>query len=212
MAGVKVGEGDQERTAIFKSKKSDLHERDNKSPKSGNKKPGSKLLHDKELFNKPLLGKGDLPSKDNPQNGSGKRRREWIRLVSMPKDHEDSKSFDLNHVKERLMFWEGERQITGAVEVETWVGSRHDECFRVAGVPLLKKRDVEAEKVRPTAAFPKSDRTLFADCPPVITVYYIHHKRTVLPKLVPVQTDYPDCCPYIVQYIAIYILLDATQY
>ena len=42
--------------------------------------------------------------------------------------------------------------------------------------------------------------TLFAHCPPVITVYYIRHKCTVLPKLVTV-------CPY----IAIYILLGATQ-
>jgi tRNA A37 methylthiotransferase MiaB len=31
----------------------------------------------------------------------------------------------------------------------------------------------------------------------------MYHKCTVLPKLVTVQTDYPDCCPYIVQYIAI---------
>jgi ABC-type multidrug transport system ATPase subunit len=38
--------------------------------------------------------------------------------------------------------------------------------------------------------------TRFADCPPVITVYCIHHKCTVFPKLVTV-------CPY----IAIYILL-----
>jgi len=36
--------------------------------------------------------------------------------------------------------------------------------------------------------------TLFADCPPVITVYYIHHKCTVLPKLMTV-------CAYIAQYI-----------
>jgi len=36
-------------------------------------------------------------------------------------------------------------------------------------------------------------------------VCQIHHKRTVLPlTLVTVQTDYPPCCPYIVQYIAQY--------
>jgi hypothetical protein len=39
--------------------------------------------------------------------------------------------------------------------------------------------------------FPKSS-SLLADCPPVITVLYIHHIRTVLPKLVTVQTDYPS--------------------
>jgi hypothetical protein len=33
---------------------------------------------------------------------------------------------------------------------------------------------------------------------------YTRHTCTVLPKLVTVQTDYGDCCPYIVQYIAIY--------
>ena len=34
---------------------------------------------------------------------------------------------------------------------------------------------------------------------------YAHHKCAVLSlTLVTVQTDYPDCCPYIVQYIAIY--------
>jgi hypothetical protein len=30
-------------------------------------------------------------------------------------------------------------------------------------------------------------------------------------QLVTVQTDYPDCCPYIVQYIATYMALGATQ-
>ena len=40
----------------------------------------------------------------------------------------------------------------------------------------------------------------------IIDDNHIHHKCPVLPKLVTVQTDYPDCCPYIVQYIAIYIL------
>lgn len=44
------------------------------------------------------------------------------------------------------MFWEGERPVTGRVEVETWVGNRHDEEFRVAGVPHLKTIDVDAEK------------------------------------------------------------------
>ena len=33
-------------------------------------------------------------------------------------------------VAEKLMFWEGERGITGRVFVETWVGNRHDEEFR----------------------------------------------------------------------------------
>lgn len=44
------------------------------------------------------------------------------------------------------MFWEGERPVSGRVEVETWVGNRHDEEFRVAGVPHLKTMDVHAEK------------------------------------------------------------------
>ena len=44
--------------------------------------------------------------------------------------------------------------------------------------------------------FPIPRPDCFADC--------TQHKCTVLPKLVTVQTDYPDCCPYIVQYIAIY--------
>jgi hypothetical protein len=46
------------------------------------------------------------------------------------------------------------------------------------------------------AGFPKSRPPCFAGCPPVITVHYIHHKCTVLPKLVTV-------CPYIAIYMAL---------
>jgi hypothetical protein len=36
--------------------------------------------------------------------------------------------------------------IPGRIEVETWVGNRHDQEFRVAGVPALKTVDPDAEK------------------------------------------------------------------
>lgn len=72
------------------------------------------------------------------------KTREWKTLGIMPKDQQ-SDFFDVNTLKEKLMFWEGERAITGRVEVETWVGNRHDEEFRVAGVPKLKTVDANAE-------------------------------------------------------------------
>ena len=51
----------------------------------------------------------------------------------------------MNHMKEKFMFWEGERGITGRVFIETWVGNRHDDELRVAGVLALKVR-AQAER------------------------------------------------------------------
>ena len=67
---------------------------------------------------------------------------------------------------------------------------------------------ISSKQVRPDEAFPNQAarrfRTLF-DCLRCTSARnncydYTRHIRTVLPKLVTVQTDYPDCCPYIVQY------------
>ena len=77
--------------------------------------------------------------------GKEKRRREWLELGHMPKER-TSDFFDLNHVKEKLMFWEGERPIQGRIEIQTWIGNRHDDEFRVAGVPALKVPDLDAER------------------------------------------------------------------
>ena len=44
--------------------------------------------------------------------GKEKRRREWLELGHMPKERTPD-FFDLNHAKEKLMFWEGERPIQG---------------------------------------------------------------------------------------------------
>ena len=49
------------------------------------------------------------------------------------------------------MFWEGERAISGRIEIETWVGNRHDEEFRVAGVPHLKTAGTDSPTNSPTA-------------------------------------------------------------
>lgn len=141
MAGVKVSDGDQPPKS-FKKKKSLEDDKSNTKTDTKKSSKKSKFLDEKQA--KPPSSVNLDTSNDTV--GSSKRRREWIKLVNMPKDHEDAKSFDLNHMKERLMFWEGERAISGAVEVETWVGNRHDEAFRIAGVPLLKKPDLDAEK------------------------------------------------------------------
>ena len=77
--------------------------------------------------------------------GKEKRRREWLELGHMPTER-TSDFFDLNHVKEKLMFWEGERPIQGRIEIQTWIGNRHDDEFRVAGVPALKVPDLDAER------------------------------------------------------------------
>ena len=151
MAGVKVSDGD---VVAPRAKRDDDKATGKKAAggktdatgrvfsekaKSDGKKSGETNAFLKESLKKPLLE----TRRDAP--GTSRRRREWIKLAPMPKDHDDAKSFDLNHVKERLMFWEGERAISGAIEVETWVGNRHDEAFRVAGVPALIKPDTEAE-------------------------------------------------------------------
>ena len=80
-----------------------------------------------------------------PYVNKPKKIRQWHDLEPLPKDQKGD-FFDMNHMKEKLMFWEGERGITGRVFVETWVGNRHDEEFRVAGVPVLKVPEPEAEK------------------------------------------------------------------
>jgi hypothetical protein len=147
MAGVKVSDGD---VVAPRAKRDDDKATGKKAAdatgrvssvkaKNDGKKSGETNAFLKESLKKPLLE----TRRDAP--GTSRRRREWIKLAPMPKDHGDAKSFDLNHVKERLMFWEGERAISGAIEVETWVGNRHDEAFRVAGVPALIKPDTEAE-------------------------------------------------------------------
>ena len=85
------------------------------------------------------------PEAWNQSDDETRKRREWLDLGPMPKEEEVS-FFDANHLKEKLMFWEGERAFTGRVEVETWMGNRHDHEFRVAGVPAVKTVDEDAEK------------------------------------------------------------------
>ena len=71
---------------------------------------------------------------------NNKRVTTTVKLENLPADQQPD-FFDVNHLKEKLMFWEGERQITGTIEIEYWLGNRHDEAYRVAGVPLLRKPD-----------------------------------------------------------------------
>ena len=74
---------------------------------------------------------------------SSKRTKMTLELKNLPADQQPD-FFDVNHLKEKLMFWEGERQITGTVEIEYWLGNRHDADYRIAGVPLLRKPDPRA--------------------------------------------------------------------
>ena len=151
MAGVKVsdaarstrapGDGPNARDPAKADARSAASGRATKQRRSTFLKEEASARDGASSLREPLLEK----AKTSTAPGTARRRREWIKLAPMPKDHGDAKSFDLNHVKERLMFWEGERAISGAVEVETWVGNRHDEAFRVAGVPALIKPDADAE-------------------------------------------------------------------
>ena len=148
MAGVKVSDGDATRAGNGPDAKATKGAAAPRGASDATTRRRSSTVARKEAsakgasaLKKPLLA--DEPA--GPAPGTSRRRREWIKLAPMPKDHDDAKSFDLNHVKERLMFWEGERAISGAIEVETWVGNRHDEAFRVAGVPALIKPDADAE-------------------------------------------------------------------
>ena len=145
MAGVKVSDGDATTTDDkgFTTKASPKDKKAASAKTFTNKASTDKASTKAAALREPLTASYRQTS---AAPGSSRRRREWIKLAPMPKDHGDAKSFDLNHVKERLMFWEGERAISGAIEVETWVGNRHDEAFRVAGVPALIKPDADAEK------------------------------------------------------------------
>jgi len=92
-----------------------------------------------------------------------RRTRSVLKLGPLPKDQQPD-FFDVNHLKEKLMFWEGERTITGTVEVEYWLGNRHDEEYRVAGVPVLRKPD------------PKSGEAINHFCDPVSALLRVEVK------------------------------------
>ncbi len=77
---------------------------------------------------------------------STKKTRVTLDLQNLPADQQPD-FFDMNHLKEKLMFWEGERQITGTVEIEYWLGNRHDADYRIAGVPVLRKPDPSAQQL-----------------------------------------------------------------
>jgi len=94
---------------------------------------------------------------------SSRRTRTQLKLGPLPKDQQPD-FFDVNHLKEKLMFWEGERAITGAVEIEYWLGNRHDEEYRVAGVPVLRKLD------------PKSGEAINHFCDPVSALLRVEVK------------------------------------
>ena len=108
MAGVKVSDGDAPRaTAVTKTTtdkgSTKASTTDKASAKAFTKK--STKASTKAALREPLVA----ANRTSPSAGAGsaRRRREWIKLVPMHKDHGDAKSFDLNHVKERLMFCEG---------------------------------------------------------------------------------------------------------
>ena len=77
---------------------------------------------------------------------STKKTRVTLDLQNLPADQQPD-FFDMNHLKEKLMFWEGERQIAGTVEIEYWLGNRHDADYRIAGVPVLRKPDPSAQQL-----------------------------------------------------------------
>ena len=65
-----------------------------------------------------------------------------IHLGKLPDDQQPW-FFDVNHLKEKLMFWEGERKFTGTVTCEYWFGSRHDREFRASSQPKLRETNSE---------------------------------------------------------------------
>lgn len=100
---------------------------------------------------------------------STKRTKVTLKLKGLPLDQRPD-MFDVNHLKEKLMFWEGERQITGEVEIEYWLGNRHDKDYRVAGVPLLRHPD------------PLASKTLNHFCDPVSALVRVevHRGRNII--------------------------------
>jgi hypothetical protein len=81
------------------------------------------IVYDRDFALHDFIGyaKVDLSGTKVMTDAKPKHTREWKKLEIMPKDQAGD-FFDLNHMKEKLMFWEGERPISGRVEIETWVG------------------------------------------------------------------------------------------
>lgn len=96
-------------------------------------------LFDRDVALNDFIGYAKLDLTGTKVYGSG-RTKVSLKLKSLPMDQRPD-LFDVNHLKEKLMFWEGERQITGEVEIEYWLGNRHDKDYRIAGVPVLRKPD-----------------------------------------------------------------------
>ena len=71
-----------------------------------------------------------------------KYTQKTIHLSSLPENQQPS-FFDANHLKEKLMFWEGERKFTGTITCEYWFGSRHDVEFRASAQPKLRTANNE---------------------------------------------------------------------
>ena len=71
-----------------------------------------------------------------------KYTQKTIHLSSLPENQQPS-FFDVNHLKEKLMFWEGERKFTGTITCEYWFGSRHDAEFRASAQPKLRTANNE---------------------------------------------------------------------
>jgi len=71
-----------------------------------------------------------------------KYTQKTIHLSALPGNQQPS-FFDVNHLKEKLMFWEGERKFTGTITCEYWFGSRHDVEFRASGQPKLRTANNE---------------------------------------------------------------------
>jgi hypothetical protein len=80
------------------------------------------IVYDRDFALHDFIGyaKVDLSGTKVMTDAKPKHTREWKKLEIMPKDQAGD-FFDLNHMKEKLMFWEGERPISGRVEIETWV-------------------------------------------------------------------------------------------
>ena len=145
---------DEESMKLNRKKMSSAWKRVDSASEGGLIVPSTKLLNESfESENggeSPSLGiskdKKPIPpvaTKVRYDKHTGKKyTQKTIHLSSLPENQQPS-FFDVNHLKEKLMFWEGERKFTGTITCEYWFGSRHDAEFRASAQPKLRTANNE---------------------------------------------------------------------
>ena len=138
---------DEESMKLNRKKMSSAWKRVDSASEGGLIVPSTKLLN--ESFESESGESSSLASKDKKpippvttkvryDKHTGKKyTQKTIHLSALPENQQPS-FFDVNHLKEKLMFWEGERKFTGTITCEYWFGSRHDAEFRASAQPKLR--------------------------------------------------------------------------